>query len=68
MGHEMHGRTPFLQHYLMSIYRSLGWHNRVAVMHDLFRELLPWPSQEAKHRLRDILHRDFLDTHDATLF
>jgi len=59
MGHEMHGRIPFLLHYFMSISRSWGWQNKFAVMKDLFSELLPFPSLAGKHRKTDEIHRNY---------
>jgi NADH dehydrogenase len=59
--HEMHGRFPFFLHYLMSIYRSWGWKNKLCIMKDLFREVWPWPGKAEKHRRVNGVHSAFLD-------
>lgn len=38
-GREFHGRMPFILHYLISIYRSMGFANKYNVFRDLMREL-----------------------------
>ena len=58
-GYEMRGHTPFLLHYLMSVYRSWGWQNKYNVMKDLFSELLPWPNIEERHFRTDKHHDTF---------
>jgi NADH dehydrogenase FAD-containing subunit len=59
LGQEMHGRVPFLLHYLMSTYRSRGLANRLGVMTDLFRELLPYPNINVKQKRTDKVHESF---------
>lgn len=59
LGHEMHGRIPFMLHYVMSVFRSWGLANRVGVMNDLFREILPLPNVGINQRRTDRVHEPF---------
>jgi NADH:ubiquinone reductase (H+-translocating) len=60
LGREMHGRIPFMLHYMMSTYRSRGLTNKFAVMTDLFREILPYPSMNIKQKRTDQVHEPFM--------
>jgi hypothetical protein len=43
----------------MSIYRTWGFRNKMCVMRDLFKELLPWPTIEERHRRIDGIHEKY---------
>jgi NADH dehydrogenase FAD-containing subunit len=58
-GYELHGRIPFFLHYFMSIYRTWGFKNKICIMKDLFKELMPWPSDVERHRRIDSIHEHY---------